>query len=144
MFVSTSIATPSVAPSSEETREISRRFSSESMQTVTRARLESEAARRILSAVTTWLGISTSSMPPSTMTSASATLAEHTPPIEPPMRICMWATSGLLTFLVCSRSFTSVSRYVSAMRRKLCSRSSRSSSRQGVSSSAMGVPTAGL
>src|SRR5215471_7209674 len=82
-------------------------------------------------------------MPPSTITSASATLAAHTPPTVPPARICMCARMGLLRFLTWVRILQTVSRYVSAMRRKLCSTASRSMSKQGVSRSLSGVPGAG-
>ena len=64
----------------------------------------------ILSLWVTWFGMSTSVTPPSNITSASESLAVHTPPTVPPASICIFASSGLLVFLVCWRILTSLSR----------------------------------
>ena len=99
--VSTSIRTPIWTPFSAATSEIVSMFSALSTVTLTSPCLFREASLASLSLVTIWLGISTSVMPPSTITSASESLAVHTPLSVPPACICMLARRGLLMFLVC-------------------------------------------
>ena len=89
MDVFTSITTPTSDPPRSDIDEISRKLRSSSTATFMSADRDRAHTRAILSGVTTWLVISMSLMPPSIITSASDTLAAHTPPTVPPDSICL-------------------------------------------------------
>ena len=93
----------------------------------------SATTRAIFSVVTTGDVISTSSTPPSTITSASLTLAAQTP--TAPSAICRRAMMGHLCVFVCGRSPSFRRRAWSVIWRRFASRRSRSISSAGVPSS---------
>ena len=110
IWVSTSIRTPIVTPYASAISDMVCTLSRLSTQTLMVPRLASAHILAILSLCVTWLGMSTSVTPPSNITSASESLAVQTPPTVPPASICIFASSGLLVFLVCWRILTWLSR----------------------------------
>ena len=101
IWVSTSISTPIWTPYADAISEIVWTFSKLSTHTFISPCFASAHILAILSLCVTWFGINTSVTPPSNITSASDSLAVHTPPTVPPVLICILAKSGLLVFLVC-------------------------------------------
>src|SRR2546421_9752515 len=135
MPISSSTYTSSFAPEASSSRRLSRL----STHTPSRARFESAARRASFGAPTTSLETSTSSMPPSTIASASETFWQQTP--IAPAATWRFAISGHLWVLAWARTRTSWPRREFPRVLRFFSKLSRSTSSAGVSTSSSRWPT---
>ena len=144
MDVSTSMSIPISEPASTAIWLTCSRFSGLSTHSLMSAIFASEASRRNLLWDDTSDVTNMSRIPPSTITSASATLAAQTPFNVPPASICLCIMMGLLIFLACCLILQILPAYVLAMTSKLWSIAGTSINRLGVDNSIRGSPILGL